>query len=106
MKTIAVAAGLSLVCLACTGTQSRPTDPQAPGTASAPESGVAELTEQVAEAALPEPVLAAVRSHPRAILVKAVKVTRAASVQYDLTLTGTQKTRMIVTPDGRVLSFK
>ena len=106
MKMIAVAARLSVICLACTGTESQSTVPQAPGMASAPESGVAELREQVAETALPEPVLVAVRSHPRAILVKAVKVTRAARVRYDLTLAGTQKTQMIVTPDGKVLSFK
>jgi hypothetical protein len=65
-----------------------------------------ETSEEVRENELPRPVTAAWRSHPRATSVTALKVTRGAAVEFHLTLRGTRKTAMVVTPDGTVLSFK
>lgn len=67
---------------------------------------VIEVSEQMEEKDLPPPVAAAMHSHPRAIYVTGMKVTRGASVQYELTLRGTRKTAMIAKPDGTVVSFK
>jgi hypothetical protein len=67
---------------------------------------VIEVAEQVSEQELPAPVLAAMRSHPRAIYGSGLKVTRGGSVEYHLTLRGTRKTAMIAKPDGTVVSFK
>jgi hypothetical protein len=67
---------------------------------------VIEVAEQVTEQELPAPVLAAMRSHPRAIYGSGLKVTRGGSVEYHLTLRGTRKTAMIAKPDGTVVSFK
>ena len=67
---------------------------------------LAQVAEPVAEHELPAPVVAAMRSHPRAIYGSGQKVTRNGSVHYELTLRGTRKTTMVVTPDGTVLSFK
>jgi hypothetical protein len=65
-----------------------------------------EVAEQVDEKDLPAPVLAAMRSHPRAIYGSGLKVTRGSTVQYHLTVRGTRKTAMIARPDGTVVSFK
>ncbi len=62
--------------------------------------------EVVAASELPEPVLAAVRSHQRASIASASKLTRAGRVVYDLRLTGTRKTHLVVEPDGRVITFE
>lgn len=67
---------------------------------------VVEVAEQVEEKDLPKPVAAAMHSHPRAIYVSGMKVTRGASVEYRLTLRGTRKTAMVAKPDGTVLSFQ
>ena len=67
---------------------------------------VIEVAEQVEEKELPKPVAAAMHSHPRAIYVSGLKVTRGGSVEYRLTVRGTRKTAMIAKPDGTVLSFK
>jgi hypothetical protein len=67
---------------------------------------VVEVAEQVEERDLPQPVAAAMHSHPRAIYVSGMKVTRGANVEYQLTVRGTRKTAMIAKPDGTVLSFK
>ena len=67
---------------------------------------VVEVAEQVEEKDLPKPVADAVRSHPRAIYVIGMKVTRGASVEYQLTVRGTRKTAMVAKPDGTVVSFK
>jgi hypothetical protein len=67
---------------------------------------VVEVAEQVTEQELPAPVLAAMRSHPRAIYGSGLKVSRGGSVEYHLTLRGTRKTAMIAKPDGTVVSFK
>ena len=71
-----------------------------------PSSAVIEVAEQVDERELPQPVAAAMHSHPRAIYVSGIKVTRGGSVQYQLTLRGTRKTAMLAKPDGTVISFK
>lgn len=65
-----------------------------------------EVAEQVEEKELPQPVAAAMHSHPRAIYVSGMKVTRGGSVEYRLTVRGTRKTAMVAKPDGTVLSFK
>lgn len=65
-----------------------------------------EVAEQVEERELPPPVAAAMHSHPRAIFVSGVKVTRGVSVEYRLTVRGTRKTAMVAKPDGTVVSFK
>jgi hypothetical protein len=67
---------------------------------------VVEVAEQVEEKDLPKPVADAMHSHPRAIYVSGMKVTRGASVEYQLTVRGTRKTAMVAKPDGSVVSFK
>jgi hypothetical protein len=69
-------------------------------------AAVIEVAEQVQEQELPAPVAAAMHSHPRAIYVSGLKVTRGKSVEYRLTVRGTRKTNMVAKPDGTVLSFK
>ena len=71
-----------------------------------PNGAVIEVAEQVDERELPPPVAAAMHSHPRAIYVSGLKVTRGGSVQYQLTVRGTRKTAMVAKPDGTVVSFK
>jgi hypothetical protein len=65
-----------------------------------------EVAEQVEEKELPQPVAAAMHSHPRAIYVSGMKVTRSGNVEYRLTVRGTRKTAMVAKPDGTVVSFK
>ena len=65
-----------------------------------------EVAEYVQEKELPRPVADAMHSHPRAIYVSGMKVTRGGTVEYRLTVRGTRKTAMIARPDGTVLSFK
>jgi hypothetical protein len=65
-----------------------------------------EVAEQVEEKELPQPVAAAMHSHPRAIYGSGFKVTRGNSVEYRLTVRGTRKTAMVAKPDGTVISFK
>jgi hypothetical protein len=67
---------------------------------------VVEVAEQVEEKDLPKPVADAMHSHPRAIYVSGMKVTRGANVEYQLTVRGTRKTAMVTKPDGTVVSFK
>jgi hypothetical protein len=67
---------------------------------------VIEVIEQVDEKELPQPVAAAMHSHPRAIYVTGFKVTRGGNVEYRLTVRGTRKTAMVAKPDGTVVSFK
>ena len=59
---------------------------------------VVEVAEQVEEKDLPKPVADAMHSHPRAIYVSGMKVTRGASVEYQLTVRGTRKTAMVASP--------
>jgi uncharacterized membrane protein len=65
-----------------------------------------ETAEQVEEKDLPKPVADAMHSHPRAIYVTGLRVTRNGTVEYRLTVRGTRKTAMIAKPDGTVVSFK
>jgi hypothetical protein len=65
-----------------------------------------EIAEQVDEKDLPRPVADAMHSHPRAIYVSGMKVTRGRDVEYRLTLRGTRKAAMVAKPDGTVVSFK
>ena len=67
---------------------------------------VLEISEQVGEKDLPKPVLDAMHSHPRAIFVSAMKVTRKGNVEYQITVRGSRKTAMVAKADGTVLSFK
>jgi hypothetical protein len=71
-----------------------------------PDGSLLEAGEPVTEQQLPVPVAAAMHSHPRAIFGGGLKLTRGASVHYELTLRGTRKTTMLVKPDGTVISFK
>jgi hypothetical protein len=71
-----------------------------------PTGAVVEVAEQVDEKALPKPVADEMYSHPRAIFVSGLKVTRGGTTEYRLTLRGTRKTAMVVKPDGTVISFK
>ena len=68
-------------------------------------NAVVEVADQVDEKELPQPVSAAMHSHPKAIFVTAMKIMRGGSVQYHLTLKGTRKTSMLVKPDGTVVDF-
>ena len=70
------------------------------------KGAVVEVAESVDEQELPKPVAAAMHSHPRAIYVSGMKVTRGGSIEYRLTVRGTRKTAMVAKPDGTVLSFK
>jgi hypothetical protein len=72
------------------------------------ESGgaVIEVGEQLDDKDLPPAVASAMHSHPRAVYVSGMKVTRGGSVEYHLTLRGTRKTSMVTKPDGTVISFK
>lgn len=72
----------------------------------APDGAVVQVSEQVHEQELPAPVLAAMRSHRRAIFVEAAKVTRGRNVEYHLTVRGSRRTRMVAKPDGTVVSFE
>ena len=69
-------------------------------------AGSIEVAEQVEEKELPQPVAAAMHSHPRAIYVSGMKVTRGGNVEYRLTVRGSRKTAMVAKPDGTVVSFK
>jgi hypothetical protein len=70
------------------------------------KAAVVEVAEQVQENELPKPVLAAIRSHRRAIFVSAMKVTRGRNVHYRITVRGSRRTSMVAKPDGTVLSFE
>ena len=67
---------------------------------------VIELAEPVEEKELPQPVVAAIRAHPRAIYVSGLKVTRGGSVEYRLTVRGSRRTAMVARPDGTVVTFE
>ena len=55
---------------------------------------------------LPKPVFDAIHSHRRAIFVRAMRVTRKGSVEYQITVRGSRTTEMVAKADGTVLSFK
>lgn len=93
-----VAAGLSVVAIALAGCTA--------DTPVAERVVVAQAMEVVLEKDLPAPVLAAIKSHRRAIFVSGQKITRGGEVEYHLTLKGSRRTAMIVRPDGEVVSFE
>jgi transcription elongation GreA/GreB family factor len=99
MKRLALAAAVTLLAVSCSGRRASEQASARPDAADA-------VTQQISEAELPDTVRAAVHAHPRAVLHRAVRVTHGATVTYDLTLTGTRKTHMIVGADGRVISFE
>jgi hypothetical protein len=72
----------------------------------APDGSLVETTDEVSEGELPDPVRAAARSHPRATIERAARVTRGGKTWYDVTLKGSRKTHLAVEPDGNVLSFQ
>ena len=65
-----------------------------------------ESAEQVDEKALPAPVVAAIRTHRRAIYAVGMKVIRTGATHYELTLRGSRRTATVVKPDGTVVSFE
>ena len=67
---------------------------------------VVEVADQVEERELPKPVLAAIRSHRRAIYVSGMKVTRGRNVEDRITVKGSRRTAMVAKPDGTVVSFE
>lgn len=70
------------------------------------KGAVVEVADQVDERDLPGPVLAAIRSHRRAIYVSGMKVTRGRNVEYRITVKGSRRTAMVAKPDGTVISFE
>ena len=70
------------------------------------KGAVVEVAEQVEERELPKPVVAAIRSHRRAIYVSGMKVTRGRNVEYRITVKGSRRTAMVARPDGTVISFE
>lgn len=70
------------------------------------KGAVVEVADQVEERELPRPVLAAIRSHRRAIYVSGMKVTRGRNVEYRITVKGSRRTAMVAKPDGTVISFE
>jgi len=69
------------------------------------KGAVVEVAEQVEERELPKPVLAAIRSHRRAIYVSGMKVTRGRNVEYRIMVRGSRRTATVAKPDGTVVSF-
>jgi hypothetical protein len=72
----------------------------------APDGSLVETIDEVSEGELPDPVRAAARSHPRATIERAARITRGGKTWYDVTLKGSRKTHLAVEPDGNVLSFE
>jgi hypothetical protein len=70
------------------------------------KGAVIEVADQIEERELPKPVLAAIRSHRRAIYVGGMKVTRGRNVEYRITVKGSRRTAMVAKPDGTVVSFE
>ena len=73
----------------------------------APDGSVLEIEEEVPSAQLPAPVTAAVKAqYPAARIVKAEKVTRGATVTYELQLAGAAKKSIELTPEGKPAASK
>jgi hypothetical protein len=63
---------------------------------------VLECEEQVKDADVPAPILAALKQlYPKATITKAERTTKGQSVQYDLALQGAGKSEVSFLPDGR-----
>lgn len=73
----------------------------------APDGSVVEIEEEVPSAQLPAPVTATVKAqYPAARIVKGEKVTRGATVSYELQLTGAAKKSVALTPEGKPVASK
>jgi hypothetical protein len=69
-----------------------------------PDGTVFEMEEQMKPADLPAPVSEALtRMYPKAKITKAEKLTRADTLQYELTLSGAPKSSVSFMPDGRLV---
>jgi Putative beta-lactamase-inhibitor-like, PepSY-like len=72
-----------------------------------PDGTVVEIEEEVPSAQLPTPVTAGVKAqYPSARIVKGEKVTRGATVSYELELAGAAKKSVVLTPEGRPVASK
>jgi hypothetical protein len=72
-----------------------------------PDGTVVEIEEEVPSAQLPAPVTAAVKAqYPAARIVKGEKVTRGATVTYELQLAGAARKSIELTPEGKPVASK
>ena len=73
----------------------------------APDGSVLEIEEEVPSAQLPAPVTAAVKAqYPVARIVKGERVTRGATVTYELQLAGAARKSIELTPEGKPVASK
>ena len=72
-----------------------------------PDGTVVEIEEEVPSAQLPVPVTVAVKAqYPAARIVKGEKVTRGATVVYELQLAGAARKSIDLTPEGKPVASK
>ena len=72
-----------------------------------PDGTVVEIEEEVPSAQLPAPVTAAVKAqYPAARIVTGEKVTRGATVVYELQLAGAARKSIDLTPEGKPVASK
>ena len=72
-----------------------------------PDGTVVEIEDEVPTAQLPGPVPAAVKAQfPGATIAKGEKVTRGATVSYELQLKGATRKSIELTPEGKPVSSK
>jgi hypothetical protein len=72
-----------------------------------PDGTAVEIEEEVPSAQLPAPVTAAVKAqYPAARIVKGEKVTRGATVSYELQLAGAARKSIALTPEGKPVGAK
>ena len=73
----------------------------------APDGSVLEIEEEVPSAQLPAPVTAAVKAqYSVARIVKGERVTRGATVTYELQLAGAGRKSIELTPEGKAVASK
>ncbi len=69
-----------------------------------PEGNTIEVEEEIQQSALPEAVLATVKKqHPRATISKCEKVTRGATIEYEIHLKGAAVRELVLSPDGKLI---
>jgi hypothetical protein len=72
-----------------------------------PDGTVVEIEEEVPSVQLPAPVTAVVKAqYPSARIVKGERVTRGATVTYELQLAGAAKKSIELTPEGQPVASK
>jgi hypothetical protein len=72
-----------------------------------PDGTVVEIEEEVPSAQLPEPVTAAAKAqYPAARIVKGERVTRGATITYELALAGASRKSVALTPEGKPVASK